>query len=47
METETRRTIAEVVGDDRNLNERLCIDSCDRIWEIKTRHSGCILKDGQ
>lgn len=38
------KSIASIVGDDGSLDGKFCIDDKNRIWNIKTRHSGCILE---
>lgn len=37
------KPVAQIVGDDYSLNGKLCIDDKNRVWEIKSRHSGCSL----
>ena len=36
-------SIASIVGDDRSLDGKSCVDACNREWIIHPKHSGCSL----
>ena len=41
--TKAIKSIASIVGDDRKLHGKTCIDECNREWIISHKHSGCYL----